>query len=73
MPATVIMVHDDPKFVEEAAAALRSAGHQIATFADPNEALSALEDTAFKILVTRVWFPALGRSKRRCVGTVGAQ
>jgi len=58
MPATVIMVHDDPSFVEEAATALRSAGHDIVTFADPTQALTALENRPFEILVTRVRFPA---------------
>src|SRR5215468_11982485 len=57
MPANIIMVHDDPGFVEEAAAALRFAGNDIVTFADPNEALTALENRPFEILITRVRFP----------------
>jgi DNA-binding NtrC family response regulator len=56
MAANVIMVHDDPRFIEEAAAALRLAGHELTTFADPNQALTALEHTPFEILITRVRF-----------------
>jgi DNA-binding NtrC family response regulator len=58
MPANIILVHDDPKFVEEAAAALVRAGHQVATFQDPHEGLNALETAErFDILITRVRFP----------------
>ena len=43
VPGHVILVHDDPSFIEEAAAALRTAGHDVATFIEPMEALNALE------------------------------
>src|SRR6266404_6483909 len=57
MPGNIIMVHDDPRFIEEATAALRSAGHDIATFGDPMEALNALEAAQhIDILITRVRF-----------------
>lgn len=57
MPADIIMIHDDPRFIEEAAAALRSAGNDIATFRDPMEALNAVEAAQhFDILITRVRF-----------------
>ena len=43
VPGHVILVHDDPSFIEEAAAALRTTGHDVATFIEPMEALNALE------------------------------
>jgi DNA-binding NtrC family response regulator len=57
MSANIIFVHDDPEFLEEAAAALRLAGHKVDTFWDPMEALCALETTPFEILITRARFP----------------
>jgi len=49
------MVHDDPKFVEEAMAALKSARHDVAALRDPMEALTALKGTQhFDVLITRV-------------------
>jgi DNA-binding NtrC family response regulator len=57
MLMNIIMVHDDPKFIEEAARALGSAGHNVVTFGDPMEALTALENDRFEILITRVRFP----------------
>jgi hypothetical protein len=32
MPAKIIFVHDDPQFIERAAAALRLAGHKVVAF-----------------------------------------
>jgi DNA-binding NtrC family response regulator len=59
MPASVVIVHDDPVFLDTAAAALRNAGHEVATFDDPMTALSELEAaTSVEVLVTRVTFPA---------------
>jgi DNA-binding NtrC family response regulator len=57
MPANVIIVHNDPNFIKEAAAALARAGHVVTTFGDSNEALTALENQRFDILITRVRFP----------------
>jgi DNA-binding NtrC family response regulator len=57
MSANIIFVHDDPEFLEEAAAALRLAGHKVATFREPMEALCALETAPFEILITRARFP----------------
>ena len=57
VPAHVILVRDDPRFIEQAAAALRTAGHDVATFMEPMEALHALEAARrFKMLITRVRF-----------------
>jgi hypothetical protein len=55
MSANIIFVHDDPEFIEEAAAALRLAGHKVVTFREPT--LNAVETAPFEILITRVWFP----------------
>jgi hypothetical protein len=54
MSANIIFVHDDPQFIERAAAALRLAGHKVATFQEPMEALNALDTALFEILITRV-------------------
>jgi CheY-like chemotaxis protein len=43
MPASVVVVHDDTAFLDTAATALRSAGHDVAAFDDPLVALDALE------------------------------
>jgi DNA-binding NtrC family response regulator len=55
MSANIIFVHDDPEFIEEAAAALRLAGHKVVTFREPT--LNAVETAPFEILITRVRFP----------------
>jgi DNA-binding NtrC family response regulator len=58
MPARVVVVHDDPDFVDELATAVRSDGHDVATFADPLAAWDALEAAQrIEVLVTRVQFP----------------
>ena len=57
MPANVILVHDDPEFIDGAVAALRLAGHKVDMFREPMEALSALETAQFAILITRARFP----------------
>jgi DNA-binding NtrC family response regulator len=43
MPSLVVLVHDDPEFVESAASALEAAGYPVAAFVDPLKALEALE------------------------------
>jgi two-component system, OmpR family, response regulator len=59
MPARVVLVHDEPGFVDELATALRSAGHRVATFPDPLAAWGALEAAQLtEVLVTRVEFQA---------------
>jgi DNA-binding NtrC family response regulator len=54
MPANIILVHDDHEFIEQAAAALRLAGHKVVMFGEPMKALNALET---EILITRGRFP----------------
>lgn len=58
MPAQIVLVHDDKKFLEEAAAAFAALGHDIAAFERSMTALSALEaaDRA-DVLITRLSFP----------------
>jgi DNA-binding NtrC family response regulator len=62
MPARIVVVHDDTKFVDELAEGLRAEGHEVATFPDPIAAWDALEAAQkSEVLVTRVSFPP-GRS-----------
>jgi DNA-binding NtrC family response regulator len=58
MPAPIVLVHDDPEVAQATAAALRTAGHQVATFGETSSALTAFA-TAQKVevLITRVAFP----------------
>lgn len=58
MPPRVVLVHDDPRFVREATAALRAATIEVAAFTDPLAALNAVEAAqTVELLVTRVRFP----------------
>jgi DNA-binding response OmpR family regulator len=62
MPARIVVVHDDTKFVEEVAGGLMAEGHEVATFPDPIAAWDAFEAAQkSELLVTRVNFPP-GRS-----------
>jgi len=62
MPARVVVVHDEPGFVDGLVAALNLAGHQVAAFADPLAAWDALAAARLtEVLITRVQFPP-GRS-----------
>jgi DNA-binding response OmpR family regulator len=57
MPARVVLVHDDPDFVEQAAAALCQAGYDVAGYSDPMLAISALDAAnRIEVLVTRATF-----------------
>jgi DNA-binding NtrC family response regulator len=59
MPARIVVVHDDPEFVENTRAALLAAGHDVRTFSDTMSALKALEAAQrLEVLITRVIFPA---------------
>jgi DNA-binding NtrC family response regulator len=75
MPARIVMAHDDEAFVIAAAAALRSAGYSIVTFADSMLALEALLGAqSVELLITRIAFARgkpngvalarMGRAKR---------
>jgi DNA-binding NtrC family response regulator len=58
MPACIVVVHDDPQFVETAVAALTSAGHDVRTYTDTMAAMEALDAAQrLEILITRVAFP----------------
>jgi DNA-binding NtrC family response regulator len=54
MPATIVVVHDDPELLGEISAALRNAGYDVATFLDPVAAIAALESA--RLLITRAQF-----------------
>jgi DNA-binding NtrC family response regulator len=57
MPASVVIVHDDPAFLEEASFALRQVGHDVVTFVDPLIAFAALEVArSVEVLITRSAF-----------------
>jgi DNA-binding response OmpR family regulator len=58
MPARVVVVHDEPEFVDELVAALNLAGYQVAVFPDPIAAWGALEAARLtEVLITCVQFP----------------
>jgi DNA-binding NtrC family response regulator len=57
MPARIVIVHDEPDFADSLTAALRSAGHDVATFTDPTAGLDALDEARrVEVLITRVAF-----------------
>lgn len=59
MPARIVVVHDDPGFIEDAAAALWAAGYDVAAFSDSMTALLALEAAqSVELLITHVTFPS---------------
>jgi DNA-binding NtrC family response regulator len=54
MPATIVVVHDEPESLGEITEGLRSAGYDVAAFLDPLAAIAALERA--RVLITRVQF-----------------
>jgi len=57
MPATIVIVYDNRKVRSAAVLAIRAAGHDVAAFADPMTALSAVEkDSRVRVLVSRIDF-----------------
>jgi DNA-binding NtrC family response regulator len=58
MPARVVVVHDEPDFIDRTVAALRAAGHDVMAFSSSMSAIDALEHAQqIEVLVTRVIFP----------------
>ena len=58
MPASIVIVTDQREFLDQVTAALRQAGHDVAPFVDPMEALLALEaPQKIEILIPRIRFP----------------
>jgi DNA-binding NtrC family response regulator len=58
LPAQIVVVHDDPNFLDGAVTALRSAGYEVALFTDSMSANHALRDArSIKVLITRIRFP----------------
>ncbi len=72
IPADIVVVHDDPVFLDHMVSALRRTGHDVAGFSQTPAALDALEAAQrVKILITCMVFPegtphgvALGRMAR---------
>jgi DNA-binding NtrC family response regulator len=72
MPATIVIVHDNPTFRDPLVASLKASGHDVAAFIDVTAAWDALAAAErIEILVTRVDFGpgkphgvALARSAR---------
>jgi DNA-binding NtrC family response regulator len=59
MPGQIVLVHNILGFANEAAAALRDAGYEVAVFTDPMQALAALDAAkAARLLITRVNYPS---------------
>jgi DNA-binding NtrC family response regulator len=59
MPATVVIVHDDPEFAEPVLATLRAASYDVVAFSDSMSGIDALEHPKrIELLITRVRFPA---------------
>jgi CheY-like chemotaxis protein len=57
MPAPVFLVHDEPQLIDQIAARLVHAGHDVAAFTSTMEALAALEATPrVDLLITGVDF-----------------
>jgi DNA-binding NtrC family response regulator len=58
LSAHIVIVHDEPAFLDRAAAALRHPGFNVAAFAEPIEALDGIAaGQPIDALVTRVTFP----------------
>ena len=58
MPARVVVVHDEPDFIDRTVGALRAAGHDVMAFSSSMSAIDALEHAQqIEVLVTRVIFP----------------
>ena len=57
MPAPVVVVHNESDARELAVVALQAAGHEVADFADPMEALNAVRASGrARVLITRIDF-----------------
>jgi DNA-binding NtrC family response regulator len=57
MPARVVVVHDDPKFIERTVTALLAAGHEATAFSDTMFATAALQGAQpIEVLITRIVF-----------------
>jgi DNA-binding NtrC family response regulator len=58
VPAQIVVVHDDPDFLDGAVTALRTAGYDVALFTDSMSATHALKDARLiEVLITRIRFP----------------
>ncbi len=57
MPSHIVVVHDEPDFVEQMVETLTAAGWEAAGFSDPMAAIQAFDDAdRIDLLITRVRF-----------------
>lgn len=62
MPATIVLVYDEPRVAADIAIALRAKNYDIAVFNDPLAAMVALDTPdKIRVLITSIHFPE-GRS-----------
>lgn len=54
MPASIVVVHDYPEQLDQMVSALKNAGHDVAAFRDPLQAIASLHQG--KVLITRIEF-----------------
>jgi DNA-binding NtrC family response regulator len=81
MPARIVVVHDEPEFVDRATSALVLGGYELATFTDPMVAPKTLEAAQYpEPLIAHARFPPgkgngillalMARPKRPGVGII---
>ena len=79
MPARIVVVHDEPAFVEPLATGLTTVGYDVATFNDSLLAWNALEAAnKVELLITRIRFPpgkphGVALAKRACANRPGVR
>jgi DNA-binding NtrC family response regulator len=57
MPARIIVVHDDPEFIERTVTALLTVGYDVTMFSDSMSATEALRTSQLiEVLITRIVF-----------------
>jgi DNA-binding NtrC family response regulator len=57
MSARIVVVHDDPEFIERTVTALLAVGHEVTMFSDSMSATGALRSSQrIEVLITRIVF-----------------
>ena len=57
MPAHIVVVHDDPVFLDSITTALSAADHHVRTYSTALAAINALGEYSIDVLITRMRFP----------------